>query len=193
VDLGSVRRPDGGGRRFRLTAEPLRSRYVAATQDNDVLFFVIVACVLVIACANVTNLLLARAAGERRAFSIRTALGAGVSQLVRLILVEHFLLVAAGAVLGLLLAWTALPIVGAADQLNSLRLSGMSYRLDLRVAAFATAVAAMVAIAISIVPVLVVVKGDVQTVSLLTMSRRYSRNELSTQTKLLCVSPCLRV
>lgn len=164
VDLGAVRRPDDAGRRFLLTAEPLRSRYVAATQDNDVLFFVIVACVLVIACANVTNLLLARAVGERRVFSIRTALGAGVPQLVRLILVEHVLLVAAGAVLGLLLAGAALPIVGAADQLNSLRLSGMSYRLDLRVAGFATAVAAMVAIAISIVPVLLVVKGDVQTV-----------------------------
>ena len=164
VDLGSVRRPDGAGRRFLLTAEPLRSRYVAATQDNDLLFFVIVACVLVIACANVTNLLLSRAVGERRAFSIRTALGAGVTQLVRLILVEHFLLVAAGAVLGLLLAWAALPIVGSTDQLNSLRLSGMSYRLDLRVAGFATAVAALVAIAISIVPVLLVMKGDVQTV-----------------------------
>ena len=51
VDLGTVRRPDSGGRRFLLTAEPLRSRYVAATQDNDLLFFVIVGCVLIIACA----------------------------------------------------------------------------------------------------------------------------------------------
>ena len=111
-----------------------------------------------------TNLLLARAVGERRAFSIRTALGAGASQLVRLILVEHFLFVAAGAILGLLLASLSQPIVGSADQLNSLRLSGMSYRLDLRVAGFATAVAALVAIAISIVPVLLVLKGNVQTV-----------------------------
>jgi len=164
VDLGVVRRPDGAGRRFLLTAEPMRSRYVAATQDNDLLFLVIVGCVLVIACANVTNLLLARAVGERRAFSIRTALGAGASQLVRLILVEHLLLVAAGAALGLFLAWLALPIVGSADQLNSLRLSGMSYRLDLRVAGFAIAVAALVAVAISIVPMLLVVKGDVQIV-----------------------------
>jgi putative ABC transport system permease protein len=164
VDLMAVRRPDGAGSRFALTAEPLRSRYVAATQDHDLLFFVIVGCVLIIACANVTNLLLARAVGERRAFSIRTALGAGGFQLVRLILVEHFILVAAGAALGLFVAWLALPIVGSADQLNSLRLSAMSYRLDLRVAGFAIAVASLVAIAISIVPTLLVVKGDVQPV-----------------------------
>jgi predicted permease len=164
VDLTAVRRPPGSGRRFALGAEPLRARYVAATQGHDVLFLVIVGCVLVIACANVTNLLLARAIGERRAFSIRTALGAGASQLVRLVLAEHFVFVTAGAALGLLIAWLALPVVGSADQLNSLRLTDMSYRLDFRVAGFAIGVAVLVAVAISIVPLLMVMKGDVQVV-----------------------------
>ena len=99
-------------------AVPLRARYVAATQGYDVLFLVIVGCVLVIACSNVTNMLLARALSERRTLSIRRALGATGPQLARLIVVDHLLMVFAGAAAGLLLARWALPFVSAVDLLN---------------------------------------------------------------------------
>jgi putative ABC transport system permease protein len=166
IDLNSVRRPEGAAadKRFLITAEPLRSRYVAGTKGHDLLFVVIVACVLMIACANVTNLLLARAVGERRAFSIRTALGAGSLHLARLILVEHLVLVIAGALLGIVIAWLSLPLVASVDVLNSPRLTEMTYRLDLRVAAFAVAIATLIAVAISAVPTLLVLRADVQPV-----------------------------
>lgn len=165
LDLASIRRADGAaGRRYALTAVPLRERYIAGTQGYDVLFLVIVACVLVIACANVTNLLLARALGDRRTFSIRTALGAEGLQLVRLIAVEHLMLVVMGAALGVFVAWLSLPLVSSVDVLNSQRLAGMGYHIDLHVTAFSVAVAALVAIAISVVPAAIALKGDVQPV-----------------------------
>ena len=112
-----------------------------------------VGVVLLIACANVANLLLARTTARQKEISLRLALGAGRARIVRQQLVESGILAAAGTMVGLLLAWwtgglllAALPGDPAARNLSA--------DPDLRVAGFALVVGVLTAMVFGIVPAL---------------------------------------
>jgi predicted permease len=107
--------------------------------------------VLLIACANVAGLLVARAAGREREISIRVALGAGRAQILRLLLAESFLLAVVGAAAGLLLAVVTDRLVLG---LLPPDLAAMNLKAgpDLRVFLFATAVASLTVLLVGLLP-----------------------------------------
>ena len=107
-------------------------------------------CILLLACANLANLLLARAVSRERELAVRVALGAGRERIVRQIVTESLALSVAGGVVGVLVAITAVPALGRLIP-DSLPIAAEP-SVDLRILAFAGALVLLTGLAFSVVP-----------------------------------------
>jgi predicted permease len=138
---------------------PLRDHLVGTTTKSWMLMLLgAVGIVLLIACANVANLLLARASAREREVAIRAALGAGRLRLIRQIMIESLVLSIVGTALATALAWWAIEVLRTSMPEGVPRVAAIA--LDLRVFAVAAGLSVLTALMFGIVPALQVSRPD---------------------------------
>jgi predicted permease len=153
-----------------VTVIPLRDALVGDVRLALLILVGAVGFVLLIACANVANLLLARAAGRQREIAIRTAIGASRGHLIRQLLTESVLLSTIGGVLGLLIGTWSVPLLLAVSPGNLPRVNDQEHvataisALDWHVLAFTFAIALLTGVLFGLLPALRISKLDVNSV-----------------------------
>ncbi len=146
-------------RGFAIDAQPLREQVTGRFRLTMLLLFGSIGFVLLMACANVAGLLLARAAARSREISVRVAIGASRFRLLRQLLTEGLVLAAMGGVAGLVVANFGLRLLLAAAPTTLI--AGRTIHLDLRALLFATIVVLACAILSGLPPAWRMVRGDV--------------------------------
>jgi predicted permease len=145
-----------------ITAQvvPLKRTMVGRVQSLLTVLLVAVGFVLLIACANVANLLLARSTGRTREFAVRTTLGATRGRMIRQLLSESVLLAVAGGGLGILLAvWGTRAVLGV---LPAALPRSEQIGLDWRVLLFTAAISLVAGVLFGLAPALKISRPDLQ-------------------------------
>jgi putative ABC transport system permease protein len=145
----------------RIFAAPLQDSLISDVRPTIMVLAGAVGLVLLIACANVAGLMMARAAGRTKEIAVRAALGAGRGRIVGQLLSESLLLSAFGAVLGATLSVWGVRLLSGAD----LGLPGLRpIEVDAGVLAFCAAVAIITGVAFGLLPALQASRPDLNAV-----------------------------
>jgi putative ABC transport system permease protein len=148
----AARYPDGFGKGATSVAVPLQEDLTRGVKPALLAIIGGVVLVLLIACVNVTNLLLARGVQRREEFALRAALGAGRSRLIRQLLTESVLLAVLGGAAGLAVAALGVRVLVALSPESLPRLGAVE--VDPAVFAFSLALAALIGVAFGLAPAL---------------------------------------
>jgi predicted permease len=137
-----------------FSVEPMREAFVKDVRSVLLVLLGAVSFVLLIACANVANLLLARATTRRREIAVRSAIGAGRWQIIRQLLTESLVLATAGAVLGLIIGTIAIRVLLSVNTAGLPRVgeNGVQVSLDWRVLLFTMSAALGTGLLVGVIP-----------------------------------------
>jgi putative ABC transport system permease protein len=135
---------------LRASATPIRDETVGRIETTLYVLFAGVAIVLLIACADIANLMLTRMAGREREMAVRTALGAARTRIIRQVLVESSVLALAGGALGIALASVGSRLLVTLAPPTIPRTGEIG--LDIRVLLFALAMSMLTAVLCGIIP-----------------------------------------
>ena len=161
VVAARIREKDKRDKTFTISVVPLVDQVVGDVRRAVLILLGSVALVLLIACANVANLLLTRATARQKEVAVRTALGASWRQIVRQLLIESLLLALVSGALGLVIARASLDVIRAINPGNIPRLDVID--IDGAVLLFTVGISVITGLLFGLAPAIRALRVDLTT------------------------------